>query len=95
MRGIVHDGKVLTSQLVGALRRVDSGLGFAEADIEHFRTVGSRLMPDTLTNWVRELGILAVTLRDHVHATHAAQQLEHELIDPLCAVLDRASRVRA
>ncbi|MEZ0311495.1 MAG: hypothetical protein ACAI38_06960 [Myxococcota bacterium] len=95
MRGVIHDGRVLTSQLVGALRRGDRGLAFAETDIERFRNVGSSLLPDTLTTWVRELGVLAVTLRDHVHATQAAKQLERELIDPLCAVLDRASRARA
>ncbi len=95
MRGVTHDGIVLTGQLVGVLRSGDGGLAFAPADIERFRNVGSKLLPDTLTTWVRELGVLAVTLRDHIHATQAARQLERELIDPLCAVLDHSTRARA
>jgi hypothetical protein len=51
--------------------------------------MGAKLVPDALVRWVRELSVLAVTLRNDVFATAAASQIERELIDPLCAVIDQ------
>ncbi len=77
-----------TGQLVGTLRRSDAGFVFATADIEKFRDNGAHLPPVTLLTWLRDLAILAITLRDDMSAPLAAQQIERGLIDPLTVVLD-------
>lgn len=89
------DGSSLTGQLFGALRYDGGGLAFAQGDIERFRDLGVGLSIEGLSVWLRELGILVVTLRDDVHALGAAVQLERELIDPLCVILDHKARARA
>jgi hypothetical protein len=78
----------LTGQLVGSMRRGTGGLKFEKTDIERLRNIGAKLVPEKLRDWLRELNVLAVTLRNDLVAAPAASQLERELIDPLCAMLD-------
>lgn len=78
----------LTGQLVSALRQHGHGLGFDAGDIERFRREGAELDPNALMTWVRDLSTLAITLRNDIVATAAAQQIEQGLIDPLCRVLE-------
>jgi len=79
----------LTGQLVSLLRHSHAGLTFAETDLATFRDAGTVLPRESLSAWVRDLCVLVVTLRNDIVADHAANQLEGELIEPLCACLDR------
>ena len=88
----------LTGKLVGALRHIGGGLSFPQAELEQFREAGSRLTPNELITWIRDLGTLAITLRNDIMAAGAATQIEQGLIDPLCKVLEehvRATQARS
>jgi hypothetical protein len=78
----------MTGELVATLRRGEGGFVFTPGDIERFRNNGTRLAPVTLLSWLRDLTVLAITLRDDMGSNIAAQQIERGLIDPLTHVLD-------
>jgi hypothetical protein len=80
----------LTGKLVGALRQGVDGMVFEVGALDGFRLEGAKLDPEEQALWIRELGTLAITLRNDLVAPEAARQLEHELIDPLCRTLEGA-----
>lgn len=79
----------LTTELVSALRRRNGSLVFDASDLVRFRAAAGALAPDALIDWVRDLSILAMSLRGSFEGASAATQLESDLIDPLCALLEQ------
>lgn len=84
------------------LRHAGGELAFAMSDITRMLDAGRALPADALLTWLRDLSVLAVTLRDDMRAGTAARQLERGLIEPLVVRLDqhvegvlRADKARA
>lgn len=79
----------LTSQLVMFLRRAGGSFVFEDNDLERMLDAGRTLSPDALLVWLRDLTVLAITLRDDMVSPHAAKQVESSLVEPLVETLER------